>query len=119
MKKIIFLLLFFLCGNTFADDISIKKVEISPLTGGISFNTVITSSVLGWVTANSVRGRKEIVIINTSTTENAYLAGVSGSSAIGTILPQANATFKVGSNLNIFVSANSAVPISIEIWEVR
>ena len=119
MKKIIFTLLFlFLCGNAFADA-SIQKVEIAPLTGGVSFNTItfIDDGYTGWVTANTIVGRKELLILNTSTTDNLYVTGVSGSTATGTIYPRESATFGAGSNLNIYVSANSV--LTCETWEIR
>lgn len=113
----IFVLLF--CTNAFATDFSIQKIEFTPLTGGVSFNTVTTSSVIGWVTASSVIGRKEVLILNNSTTDNIYLTGVSGSTATGTVFPRETATFKAGSGLRIYVSANTATPTSFEVWEIR
>lgn len=118
MRRFIFLIFLFISSVAFADA-SIQKVEIYPLSGGVSFNTVTTSSVLGWVTASSIIGRKEVMIINTSTANNIYLTGVSGSTAYGTLYPREKATFKASSSLNIYVSSNSVTPHSVEVWEIR
>src|SRR3990167_10115252 len=104
------LLIFCLCGNVFAD-VSIQKVEIAPLTGGISFNSITFAdrSITGWVTASSVIGRKEILILNTSTTDNLYVTGVSGSTITGTIYSRESVNFKASSSLNLYVSANTVL----------
>ena len=104
MKKyIISLILLFLCSNCFGADVSIQKVEIYPLSGGVSFNTITFAdkSITGWVTAPSVEmiGRKEIEILNTSSTDNLFITGVSGSTTVGTIYPRESRTFKAASNL--------------------
>lgn len=114
------LLVLLLCGIAFADN-PIQKVEVAPLTGGISFNTItFTNShgFTGWITASSVIGRKEVLIHNTSTTDNIYVTGVSGSTAIGTIYPRESATFKASSSLNIYISSSTA-QLSVEVWEIR
>ena len=112
------LVLLLICNNAFAD-VSIQKVELAPLTGGVSFNTITFAdrSITGWVTASSVIGRKEIMIINTSTNNSVFITGVSGSTATGTIFPRESVTFKASSNLNIYVSSNSVAVV--EIWEIR
>jgi hypothetical protein len=111
------LLILLLCGNLFAADYSIQKVEIAPLSSGISFNSV-TTLYKDWITAPSVElvGRKEILILNTSTSENLYLTGVSGSSATGIVYPRESATFKAASNLHIYASGNSVL---FQTWEIR
>jgi len=108
------LTLLFLC-EAYAADVSIQKVEISPLTGGVSFNTITLGT--GWVTASTIIGRKEVCILNTSSSNNVYVTGVSGSTATGTIYPRESVTFKAGSNLRIYVSANTTT--LIEVWEIR
>ena len=118
MKKVILTILFlFFVGIAYADA-SIQKVEIYPLSGGVSFNTV-SLDTFSWVTAPSVEmiGRKEIMIINPSTTVDLYLTGVSGSTATGIIYPRESATFKAASNLHIYVSASSVTTFSV--WEIR
>ena len=122
MKKyIISLILLFLCSNCFGADVSIQKVEIAPLTGGVSFNSItfIDDGYTGWVTAPSVEmiGRKEIEILNTSSTDNLFITGVSGSTTVGTIYPRESVTFKASSSLTIYVSANSV--LTCEVWEIR
>lgn len=111
------LILLFLCSNVFADA-SIQKVEIAPLTGGVSFNTVTFGYYTGWVTCPSVEmiGRKELIIINTSTANNLYLTGVSGSTVTGTLGPKEYVTFKSASNLHIYASGSS---VTMECWEIR
>lgn len=119
MRKIIILLSFLLlCNIAYADMSLIQKVEITPLEGGISFNTVTFAprSITGWVTANSVYSRKSLMILNTSTSDNVFVTGVSGSTATGTVYPRERAIFGAASSLNIYVSANTA--LSIEIWEI-
>ena len=114
------LLILFLCGIAFADN-PIQKIEVAPLTGGISFNTITFTNnhgYTGWITANSVIGRKEVLIHNTSTTENIYVSGISGSTAIGTIYPRESVTFKAASSLNIYVSS-STTTLSVQVWEIR
>lgn len=118
MRYILTILLLLFCSDVFAQSV-VDRVTLEPLSGGISFNTITFGerSTTGWVTANTVKGRKEIMIINTSTTGNLYVTGVSGSTAIGTIFPREDATFLVSSSLNIYVSANTV--LSCEVWEVR
>ena len=114
------LLILLFCGNCFAADASIQKVEVSPLSGGVSFNTITFAdrSITGWVTAPSVEmiGRKEVMIVNVSI-NSVYLTGVSGSTAIGTLKEGEGVTFKAASNLHIYISSNS-VAIA-EVWEIR
>lgn len=106
----------FLCGVSFADN-PIQQVGIAPLTGGISFNTVTFGYYTGWVTASSVViGRKEVLILNTSTTNELFLTGVSGSTATGVLYPRESVTFKAASNLNIYISGSSVIA---QIWEIR
>ena len=118
MKKIILVLAFItFCGIASAADISIQKVEISPLTGGVSFNTV-TTLYKSWVTAPTVEmiGRKEMIILNTSTNSNLYLTGVSGSTATGTLYPRESANFKASSSLHIYASGDT---VTFQVWEIR
>ena len=119
-KYILGLIILLLCSNAFADA-TIQKVEVSPLTGGVSFNSITFAdrSITGWVTAPSVEliGRKELLIINTSTSNSVFLTGVSGSSAVGTLKAGESITFKAASNLHIFVSANTVV--KVETIEIR
>lgn len=109
------LLALLICGNVFAADISIQKVEISPLSGGISFNTVASNP--GWTLATFMTGRKEVLLTNTSTTTDIYLTGVSGSSVTGTLYPRESITIKASSSMNIYVK--SSAPTSVEVWEIR
>ena len=116
------LLILFLCGNAFADA-SIQKVEIAPLTGGVSFSTVEFApngiNWNSWVTCPSVEmiGRKRLILQNTSNTVTIYLTGVSGSTARGTIAPNQSVSFACSSNLHIYASSNSVT--SLEVWEIR
>jgi len=122
MRKFISLLAAFLISsNCFAADISVQKVEAAPLKGGISFNTITFygGGIIGWVTASSVIGRKEVTIINTSTTENLYLTDVTGSSVTGTLGPKEEVTFKAAYSLDIFVSSNSVSTHEVEFWEIK
>lgn len=120
MKKLILTCLICLvCSISYAQPI--QRVEISPLNGGVSFNTITFAdrSITGWVTANSTAmvGRKEVLILNTSSTDNLYVTGVSGSTAIGTIYPRESVTFGASSSLNIFVSSNTV--LECQVWEIR
>lgn len=123
MKKIVLVIAFisFLCGITFAADVSIQKVEIAPLSGGVSFNTITFAdlSATGWVTAPTVEmtGRKTVTIINTDATNSIYLTGVSGSTAVGTLKAGQVATFGASSGLHIYVSSNTVT--SCNVWEIR
>jgi len=98
--------------------VSIQKVEVSPLTGGVSFNTVTFGYYTGWVTCPTVEmiGRKELLITNTSSTNNLYLTGVSGSTVTGTLKPLDSVTFKSSSSLHIYASGSSVI---MECWEIR
>jgi len=112
------LLILFLCGNAFAADVSIGKVQIEPLSGGVSFNTVYaTWGASTIVPASSMKNRKEIMILNTSETEDVYITGISGSTATGTLFPRESVTFKASSSMNFYVSASTTV--MCEIWEIR
>ena len=106
--------------NVFADA-SIQKVEIAPLTGGVSFNTIVFAdrSITGWVTAPSVSmiGRKRLLIQNNSSSNNIYLTGVSGSTAVGTLGSGKVASFAVSAGLNVYVSTNTVE--TVDIWEIR
>ena len=119
MKQLIFiiLLVLLLCGNAFAYDATIQKIEIAPLNSGISFNTV--SVTPGWVTAPTVEmvGRKRVLIQNNSTTTSISLTGVSGSTAVGTLGAGKVASFGAASNLHIYMSATVAT--SVDVWEIR
>jgi len=110
------LLALLICGSAYAADVSIQKVEMAPLTGGVSFNTV---NVTSWVTCPSVEmiGRKELSILNTSTTGNIYLTGVSGSTASSIVYPRETITFKASSNLHIYASADTVT--QIKVTEIR
>lgn len=112
------LFLLFLCRDGYGADATIQKVEISPLSSGISFSTVTFNYFDKWVTAPTVEmiGRKEILILNTSTTNNLYLTGVSGSTATGVVYPRECVTFKAASNLHIYTSASSVI---MQVWEIR
>lgn len=112
------LLVLSLCSNAFAGDVSISKVQIEPLSGGVSFNTVYAT----WGASTPapefpMKSRKEILITNMSTTENVYITGVSGSTAYGTIFPMQTVSFKTSSAVDLYVSADTVVPC--EIWEIR
>ena len=113
------LVLLLLCGNAFADA-SIQKVEVAPLTGGVSFNVVTFSSVInvGWVTAPTTEmvGRKKVIIINDSA-NSVYLTGVSGSNVSGTLVAGRTVSFAASSSLHVYISANTTS--TIQVWEIR
>jgi hypothetical protein len=121
MRKInsILFCLLFVSGIAIAQPI--EKVVIEPLSGGISFNSITFANYgrTGWVTCPSVemKGRKEIVITNTSEDDNLYLTGVSGSTATGTLYPRDRVNFSASSNMHIYASANSV--LVMEVWEIR
>ncbi|MBU2072710.1 MAG: hypothetical protein KKA68_20955 [Gammaproteobacteria bacterium] len=109
--------LFVLFGTSFADDL-VQKVQLEPLSTGISISTVRLGE--GWVTAPSVamRGRKEMSILNTSTTENIYLAQASGATVTyGTvtraIYPREEIFLKMSSDMNIYVSGDTVFNITV------
>lgn len=110
------LLILFLCGVSFADN-PIQKVEVAPLTGGISFNTVTLGT--WWTTCPTVEmiGRVEISILNTSTVGNIYLTGVSGSTASRIVYPREEIFFKAASSLHIYASADTVT--QIKVTEIR
>lgn len=94
--------------NAWGADFNIQKVEIAPLSSGISFNTVVVGT--GWVTAPTTEmiGRKSLNIYNPSETYNIYISGTSSSTTtIRTIAPQHSMTFGSASSLHIYVSANT------------
>lgn len=103
--------------SAFAQDISIQKVSEEPLSGGVSFNTITFDpwSITGWVTAPSVemRGRHGLEILNTSTTDNVWLTGVSGSTARGVLYPRERMYINAASNNHIYVSANTVVTVQV------
>lgn len=105
-----------LCNTAFGADYSIQKVEIAPLTSGISFNTV---QVTSWVTCPTVEmiGRKEMSILNTSSTNPIFITGVSGSTASRIVYPREEVFFKAGSNLHIYASADTVT--LIQVTEIR
>ena len=117
------LILFLLCSNAFADS-SVQKIEVTPLTGGVSFNIVTFETVIsrGWTTCPTVEmvGRKRVVIINNSVND-VYLSGLSDSTvsaiASGTLVAGRTASFAASSNLHIYASANTVS--TIEVWEIR
>lgn len=111
----IFILLF--TTNAFGADYSTQKVEIAPLTGGVSFNTV-TTLYKSWVTAPTVEmiGRKELMILNKSITANLYLTGVSGGTATWILYPRESMDFKVSSSLHIYASGDT---VQFQTAEIR
>jgi len=121
MRKILLALLLvcLFCPVIYAQPI--ERVQIEPLVGGVSFNTITFAarSVTGWVTAPSVEmvGRKEVMIRNTSSTDNVYLTGVSGSTVTGTLQAGEHVTFKAASSLHVYVSSNTVA--TVEVWEIR
>ena len=122
MKKICILIISFLiCGKAYAD-LPVQKVQIYPATQEISFSTVTPAA--GWTTAPTValRGRKAINIFNTSSTELIWLRDVSGTTVTrGTVArrlyPRQDVTFGISDEINIYVSASSAV--RVEVTEIR
>jgi hypothetical protein len=117
LKLFLIWIILILGSNCFADTGFVQKVEIEPLSGGVSFNTVITNGI-SWVTCPTVemRGRREILITNLSTTDNLYLTDISGSTATGIVFPKERASFKASANLHIFASGNT---VQFEVWEIR
>lgn len=130
MKKLIILFFFlFYALPVFAIDP--QPIQIEPLSGVITFSTV-TLDGTNWTTAPTVelRGRKEINILNTSSTENIFLYGANITSNSVMIdptektiisrrlFPQDNVTFKVSSSLHIYISSNTS-EIVVEITEIK
>ncbi len=122
MKKLILIISIFLITSiSYAQPI--ERVQIEPLSGGISFNTVEFeahgTNWGSWITAPTVEmvGRKEILIKNVSSDTIVYLTGVSGSTVKGTLEHGEVAKFKVSSTLHIYVSANTVS--QVEVWEIR
>ena len=126
-KFIVFIVSLLICQLCFAEPSLIQRIQIEPLESGISFNTIELSYAIGWVTAPTVEmvGRKEMLIMNTSTVDNIYISDISGSSVIlcGTIYPRQMAKFKISSDLHLYISASSVVNvlniINAEVWEIR
>lgn len=122
MKKIILACLFLLVTTfAFAEPSIIQRVQIEPLSSGVSFNTItfMSGGYTGWVTAPSVemRGRKRLTILNNASSGNVYLTGVSGSSAVGTLGAGKVASFGAASDLRIYVSSSAVT--TVDIWEIR
>ena len=131
MKKLIIIgLILFFASSVFADNPTVQPVEISPLSDTISFSTV-TLDAANWVTAPTVelRGRKEINILNTSTTDNIYLyaSNITDNTVMinptvtnvisRRLYPQDNVTYKVSSDIHIYLSSNTV--IIAEITEIK
>jgi hypothetical protein len=123
LRYISLLLLLVFASNCYAVDASIQKIEVYPLSGGVSINTIsfINHGYTGWVTAPSIemKGRKELNIFNPSDYYNLYLTDVSGSSAtrVRTLTPGNSITFKVSSSVHIYVSSNTVN--TCEVTEIR
>jgi len=113
-----------LTGRVYADSETFTRVQFEPLTGEVSFSSVVLDT-FDFVTCPTVamRGRKEISILNTSLTADAFLSDVSGnttttrSSVKGTLYPRQRVTFKLSSDVNLYVTSNSV--IVIEVIEIR
>ena len=118
MKKLLLVFIVLCLASTCHAQSVIQKVQIEPLSGGVSFNTITFGYNTGWVTCASVemRGRKEVSILNTSTTTNVYLTGESGNTVTGIIYPREMVTFKASASLHIYASASS---VTIQVWEIR
>jgi len=131
MKKFIVVLLFFITSFAYADNPNVIPIQIEPLADRISFSTV-TLDGTNWTTAPTVmlRGRKEVLIQNTSTAHNVYLCSFTETSntvtieptssnvIIGTLFPMQHAKFKASSDLFIYISSNTAGVI-VEVWECK
>lgn len=95
----------------------IQSVRIEPFEEDVSFSTVELYGS-GWVTMPSVelRGRLEIAIQNTDSSDEVYISKVSGSTAgrYWTIYPRGYIKFKAtrgdkeGSGIHFYASANTA-----------
>jgi len=136
MKFLIGLLILFLATPAFAAtqaySTNIQKVEIAPLEQEVSMSTVELVGT-SWVTCPTVEmvGRKELVILNTSSTEDVYLSSVSPSSVYNVgrywrLFPRQDITFKIGrgvsqnTGMHIYVSSNSiTTTVTLNIIEVK
>ena len=131
MRKFIVIISILLYASlAFADNPNVQSVEIAPLSDSISFSTVALDGAT-WVTAPTVelRGRKEINILNTSTTDSIYLYASTLTSNTVMINPsvtniisrrlysQDNVTFKASSDLHIYLSSNTVT--TAEITEIK
>ena len=92
------------------------SVVVEPLNT-VSFSTVTVDN--SWETMPSValRGRKMLRIMNTSSSDNVYVSNVTDSSTMVTLYPRQAFTFKASSDMNIYVSSNTA--IVMEVIEMR
>ena len=110
MVKILLILLL-LTSIAYAEPIT--PVWEWPLSERVSSSTVVLDT-LYWVTAGTVQGRKEITILNTSSSANVFLSGVSENTVSSyTLYPRQSVTLRISSELPIYVSANSVVTLNI------
>ena len=113
------LVLLLLCNNAFGDS-SVQKIEVAPLVGGVSFNTIVFSNThnKGWITCptSEMVGRKSLMIINDSV-NSIYLTGVSGSVVSGTLVAGRTVSFAASSSLHIYASASTVS--TLQVWEIR
>ena len=111
LKKFFFVLIAVFI-YTASDASDIQSVQIEPLTTEISTSTV-TLTGRDWETASTsvLRGRKELVILNTSASENIYLSGTSGNSVTVCYIlyPRQSVTIKASFDLNVYVTGSSGV----------
>ena len=115
VKKLLFILLLFVCLKAEAEPLTYVLFE--PLHDRISTSTVTVND--SWSTAPTVamRGRKEIIILNTSSSDNGYVSGQSPNTVWFTLYPRQWIRIKAGSDLHVFVTANTAV--TFDIMEIR
>ena len=120
MKKIILttILTLALAGSAFAAPV--QNVIEWPLSTGISMSTVTTND--SWTTAPTVAlvGRKEVCILNTSTTDTiGYISGTTYNTADTwfTIYPKQAVSVRASYDLDIFVSSDTAV--TWQVFEIK
>lgn len=124
MRKLLFINLFvflvlfsvWFCCLAFGADVSIQKVEVVPCEMDISTSTVSLNDNYSTCPSVAMVGRKEVVILNASTTTNAYIGHNTDSTAMlswFTLYPKQAITIRAKSDLSIYATANSAVTLNI------
>ncbi len=115
-NALLFLFLFTVLAQA---DMPATRVISEPLEGKISASTVTLSTVssVSVLPTIPMRGRKEMLITNTSTYTTVYLAGVSDPTTIMNfgfpIFPLQTLRIKAAWDLDIFASANTVTQLRI------
>ena len=114
MVRILLLCLSILFGSlAYADIDPQTSVRIEPLRRGISFSTVEVNTA--WTTAPSVamKGRMEMSIFNDSSSTIVFLGDSSGATVSRWLFPRQEATFKLSSEIPIYISADTVTRVTI------